>query len=137
MLYWAFGTVGPWRVLLLGLTVWIALAPPAVATRAQGVACSTGVLAATLSGTNEVPAVSTSGAGSVRLIVDPVGGVLTSAWGVGGLSSGITQGHIHEAAAGANGPAVVPFAALPSAGGSFSLLTSVPGGTLSKVLANP
>jgi Cu/Zn superoxide dismutase len=137
MLLTRFGACRATRLLLLGLMALAALMSSAAGTVAQGATCASGVLAATLNGASEVPAVSTAGTGSVRLIVDPVSGVLTSAWGVGNLSSAIVAGHIHEGAVGVNGPIVVPFADLPAAGGSFSLLSSAPPTTLANVLANP
>ena len=50
------------RLLLLGLTAWLALASPAVSTLAQGAACPTGIMAATLVSSSEVPPVQAAGA---------------------------------------------------------------------------
>lgn len=58
-----------------------------------------------LSGANEVPPVMTSASGSGTLVINPdmsVSGKVTTS-GVDG-----TMAHIHEAAAGKNGPVVVP-----------------------------
>lgn len=58
-----------------------------------------------LSGANEVPPVKTSAAGSGTIMVADDGAVSgsVSSTGVAG-----TAAHIHEAAAGANGPVIVP-----------------------------
>jgi hypothetical protein len=58
-----------------------------------------------LSGANEVPANATTAAGSGTVTINPdfsVSGVIVAA----GMTA--TAAHIHEAAAGANGPVVVP-----------------------------
>ena len=59
----------------------------------------------TLSGANEVPPVKTSASGSGTITVEEDGAVSgsVSATGVAG-----TAAHIHEGAAGANGPVIVP-----------------------------
>ena len=60
----------------------------------------------TLSGANEVPAVSTSATGSGNVTVGADGSVSASIT-VKGMKG--TAAHIHEAAAGSNGPVIVPF----------------------------
>ena len=60
----------------------------------------------TLRGDNEVPPVSTSATGTGNVSVGSDGSV-TASITVKGMSG--TAAHIHEAAAGANGPVIVPF----------------------------
>jgi hypothetical protein len=60
----------------------------------------------TLSGANEVPPVGTQATGSGNVTVGSDGSV-TASITVKGMSG--TAAHIHEAAAGANGPVIVPF----------------------------
>ena len=60
----------------------------------------------TLSGANEVPPVSTSATGTGNVTVGSDGSV-TASITVKGMNG--TAAHIHEAAAGANGPVIVPF----------------------------
>ena len=59
----------------------------------------------TLSGANEVPPVTTSAAGSGTITVGDDGAVSGSVTTTGVAG---TAAHIHEAAAGANGPVIVP-----------------------------
>ena len=59
-----------------------------------------------LSGANEVPPVSTSATGSGNVTVGADGSVMATIT-VKGMAG--TAAHIHEAAAGANGPVIVPF----------------------------
>ena len=76
--------------------------------------CSSGPLAnlmgggesVTLSGANEVPAVATSASGSGTVTVKSDCSV-SARITVTGMTA--TAAHIHEAAAGANGPVIVPF----------------------------
>lgn len=60
----------------------------------------------TLSGNNEVPAVATSASGSGTVTIKEDRSVSVHIV-VTGMTA--TAGHIHEAAAGANGPVIVPF----------------------------
>jgi hypothetical protein len=60
----------------------------------------------TLSGSNEVPAVNTSAAGTAVVTIKPDHSV-TAKVTVTGMTA--TASHIHEAAAGTNGPVIVPF----------------------------
>lgn len=100
--------------------------------------CGTNTLMATLTGSSQVPAVSTAGGGSVRLVLDPLTGRITGTWGVGALSAGITGAHIHQGAAGTNGPVVVDFTpATPSNGGSYVTVTTVAPSLVAAILANP
>jgi hypothetical protein len=59
-----------------------------------------------LSGSNEVPPVTTSASGSGTVTIKPDGSVSAHIT-VTGMTA--TASHIHEGAAGANGPVVVPF----------------------------
>jgi len=60
----------------------------------------------TLTGAEEVPAVTTSATGSATVDIKPDRSV-TATVTVSGMTA--TASHIHEAAAGANGPVIVPF----------------------------
>ena len=60
----------------------------------------------TLSGANEVPPVTTDATGSATVDIKPDRSV-TAKVTVSGMTA--TASHIHEAAAGANGPVIVPF----------------------------
>ena len=75
--------------------------------------CSTGPMSGmmygqtiALSGANEVPAVTTSASGSGTVTINPDRSV-TATITVTGMTA--TASHIHEGAAGANGPVIVPF----------------------------
>jgi hypothetical protein len=82
-----------------------------------------------LRGADEVPPVATTGAGAVRLTIDPISGVIKGEWLIRGLTGGnITLAHIHQAPVGVNGPPVVDFFqgnTIPPTGGSFNT-TSTP-----------
>jgi CHRD domain len=60
----------------------------------------------TLSGGSEVPAVTTTATGTAMVTISPDRSVKVSVT-VSGMTA--TASHIHEAAAGANGPVIVPF----------------------------
>ncbi len=60
----------------------------------------------TLSGANEVPAVSTAASGVSTIAIAPDGGV-TGSVTVTGMTP--TAGHIHQGAVGVAGPVIVPF----------------------------
>jgi hypothetical protein len=60
-----------------------------------------------LSGTQQVPAVQTSGSGSADLTYDPSTRVVTWSITYSGLSSPATMAHFHNGAEGKNGPVVV------------------------------
>jgi hypothetical protein len=60
----------------------------------------------TLTGANEVPAVDTKATGTATITVKP-DRTVTARVTVSGMTP--TAAHIHEAAAGANGPVIVPF----------------------------
>lgn len=60
----------------------------------------------TLSGSNEVPPVSTSATGTATVTIKPDHSVIVKE-SVSGMTA--TASHIHEAAAGTNGPVIVPF----------------------------
>jgi hypothetical protein len=62
-----------------------------------------------LSGANEVPPVATNGTGAGTLVVDlSTGAVVSVSVVVSGMSSAVTASHIHQGAAGVNGPIIVP-----------------------------
>jgi len=85
----------------VGLTFSMA-AVPAVATAAP----QTAAYQATLSGAAEVPAVTTSASGAATAGYDADAGELDIAVAAYGLE-GVVMAHLHNAAAGANGPVVV------------------------------
>lgn len=60
----------------------------------------------TLSGSNEVPPVTTSATGTATVTIKPDHSVVVKE-SVTGMTA--TASHIHEAAAGTNGPVIVPF----------------------------
>lgn len=77
---------------------------------AGAVSAATTTYTATLSGNNEVPAVSTPAAGIATLILDDSGGFGASIplhLEFSGLTGTQNAVHIHEAPAGANGPAIL------------------------------
>jgi hypothetical protein len=79
------------------------------------------VVSAGLIGANQVPAVTTSGAGTVALTMDATAGTIAGQWNLAGLSSNATFGHIHAGDAGTNGGVIVDFSSsIPAAGGQFS-----------------
>lgn len=89
-----------------------------------------GMTSVTLSGTNEVPAVTTSATGMASATVS--GSMVMITGEFSGLSSPLmevagTPGHIHQAPAGANGDVVFPLAVTSSDGmsGTFSLSTEL------------
>ena len=67
---------------------------------------STGAQEITLSGSNEVPPVSTPATGTGTVTINPDRSV-TAKITVSGMTA--TASHIHEGAAGTNGPVIVPF----------------------------
>ncbi len=70
---------------------------------------------ATLKGADEVPANTTTGAGSVTAKLDTTTGAFTYAITYGGLTGPATMAHFHgPAAVGANAPPVIVIKSLPS-----------------------
>jgi hypothetical protein len=71
---------------------------------------------ATMAGTNEVPANTTTGSGTFTATLDTSTNVFTYDVTFSGLSSNVTLGHIHgPAAAGVNAGTTINFATLPGA----------------------
>jgi plastocyanin len=102
------------------------------------VGCGTGTLGALLLPSNEVPPRTAGATGEVTLTFDRAGGTITGTWNVVGPSGNIVAAHIHQNAAGANGPVVVPFNPLPTGGGRFSTTTTgVAPELIANILANP
>ena len=83
-----------------------ALLPVVVACGDNGPSSPATSFTATLSGANEVPPVTTDATGSATVDIKPDRSV-TAKVTVSGMTA--TASHIHEAAAGANGPVIVPF----------------------------
>jgi plastocyanin len=96
-------------------------------------ACTTGALGATLQLSNEVPPHAVGAEGMVTLAFDLANGMVSGQWQVGTPSSNFTAAHIHQNAAGVNGPVVVPFSGIPVTGGAFSTSTT---GQASQLLTN-
>jgi hypothetical protein len=69
---------------------------------------------ATLSGTQEVPAVSTSGAGNGWVVISTDGSTITYYLAHSGLSGAPAAAHIHLGAVGVNGGVMIPLVAGPS-----------------------
>jgi len=63
-----------------------------------------------LSGLQEVPPVATPGTGTATLDVNLATGALSGTVTFSGLTSNATASHIHQAAAGVNGPIIIPLA---------------------------
>jgi len=63
-----------------------------------------------LSGLQEVPPVNTPGSGTATLDVNVVTGALSGTLTFSGLTSNATASHIHQGAAGVNGPIIIPLA---------------------------
>ena len=80
-----------------------------------------------LSGAQEVPVVATPGSGTASLTVDLGSGALSGTVTFTGLTSNATLAHIHEGAAGVNGPVAIPLEG--GAGGTAGVWT-VPAGTV-------
>lgn len=72
---------------------------------------------AALSGANEVPAVTTTASGTGVLAFDPATSRITGFVQTSGITG--TQAHIHEAAAGVNGGAIVPLTETPAGSGHW------------------
>jgi hypothetical protein len=66
-----------------------------------------------LSGASELPPVATNGTGTGTLVVNlSTGAVVSVSVMVTGMSSLVTASHIHEGAAGVNGPIIVPITSI-------------------------
>ena len=83
---------------------------------------------ATLLGANEVPAVTTTGAGSAELVLEDSNSILYTISTTAATDS-VTMVHIHAGAAGANGPVMLWFfpndlARAPGTGGGFAARVS-------------
>ena len=92
-----------------------------------GAASSAITITAILNGNQAVPPVATAGIGSAVLTVNFVTGGLGGTLSFSGLSSVATAAHIHEGAAGVNGPIIIPLA---GAIGLTSGTWTVPPGTV-------
>lgn len=93
-----------------------------------------------LSGANEVPAVTTSGSGRAEVTLDTTTNTYTAFVQVAGLSGTLAASHIHEAAAGSNGPVVQNLGGLSAyvaaANGFYAgKFTGTYGGRLAELLA--
>jgi hypothetical protein len=78
----------------------------AIAVGCTSMSASTDTQTVTLSGANEVPPVTTAATGTATVTIKPDRSVSVKV-SVSGMTA--TASHIHEGAAGANGPVIVPF----------------------------
>lgn len=90
--------------LLGGIAAAGAMALLAACSNMQGMM---GMQNVALSGANEVPPVSTTAAGTGSVSVNPADKAVRAKITVTGMTA--TAAHIHQGAAGANGPVIVPF----------------------------
>jgi hypothetical protein len=98
--------LGP--IAALSLLAVVAFLPAAVA------GASDEVYTGTLSGSAEVPSVSTQGTGTVYVFINPAGTELKYAVSYTGLSGSLVAAHINGAAAGVSGPIMFTLAVGPS-----------------------
>ena len=77
-------------------------------------AAGSNVLTAKLTGSHEVPAVTSDGWGSARVVVQGDGASMFYQVSYGGLTGAVVAAHIHLGAIGANGPVALPLAVGPS-----------------------
>jgi plastocyanin len=99
--------------------------------------CGSDTLRTSLRSSNEIPPKS-GATGEVMLAFDEAAGTITGTWNVAGASSNLSAAHIHQNAAGANGPVVVPFSAPPAGGGRYTTTTTgVNPELIANILANP
>src|SRR5207244_12022643 len=102
------------------------------------VPCGTGALAASLLISSEVPPKTAGASGQVTLTLNQAAGTISGSWNVSGPSGNITAAHIHQQAAGSNGPVGLPFSSLPPGGGQFTTTnTGVAAQLIANILANP
>lgn len=80
-----------------------------------------------LSGSQEVPAVTTSGNGVATFVINLSSGAISGSVTFSGLTSNAVASHIHQGAAGVNGPVIIP---LQGGNGSTSGVWQVPDGTV-------
>jgi hypothetical protein len=95
---------------------------------AAGIQDYSGVtIIAMLSGMQEVPPVATPGSGTATLDVNLATGAMSGTVTFTGLTSNATAAHIHQAAAGVNGPIIIP---LVGGAGATAGTWMVPAGTV-------
>lgn len=75
----------------------------------------------TLDGNQEVPTVTTAGTGTAVMAVNFDTGAVTGLLTFSGLSGPATAAHFHQAAAGTNGPVVIPLTAPAAASGTIAI----------------
>ena len=107
---------------------------------ASQLAAATMTLSATLSGTNQVPAVTSSASGRAVLTIDPATSAFSLSVTVSGLTEGFTASHLHEAPIGTNGGVVNNIGAASAftgaAGGFYAgTFTGTYGGNLGALLS--
>jgi hypothetical protein len=72
------------------------------------------VFTATLTGSAQVPPVTTSGKGTASVVINAAGTQVSYAVSYSGLSGPLAAAHIHVGAAGTNGPVALPLSVGPS-----------------------
>ena len=85
---------------------------------APATAATDAILKATMTGAGENPPNTSTATGSAFVFVDGDTNNVCVSFSFSGLSAPSTAGHIHEAAAGVNGPVVIPFPATAFGGTS-------------------
>lgn len=104
----------------------------------MGTSCPSGQIVVLLASGNEVPARTTSAQGMVALTLDGTAGTVTGNWTIVGQASNAVAAHIHQNVPGVNGPIVVGFSPLPTAGGAFTTTTApVNSALIANILQNP
>ena len=95
---------------VVGRSLWLSIGAAAILVAGCATTSSTGGTRLTLSGNNEVPAVSTAANGNGQLTIDPDQSVKGSV-STNGMSA--TAAHIHMGAAGENGPVIITLTKTP------------------------
>jgi len=90
----------------LRIFAWTIAGAVAILAGCQSMAPMMGAQTVALTGANEVPPVTTTATGSATVLIDADRSVRVTVT-VAGMTP--TASHIHEGAAGANGPVIVPF----------------------------
>ncbi len=113
-------TSRPLRILVPTLAAAAALAacgsmgPSQPPTTPPSASATTMSMVVDLSARQEVPPNASTGSGRATVALDRTTRVLTWSVAYGGLTGPVTGAHIHNGAAGTNGPVVVPFTVTPS-----------------------
>ncbi len=96
---------------------------PLLAFSAISTHAATITFTASLSGSNQVPVAASAGSGTGTFVFDTVAQDIMFTVSYSGLTSSAMMGHIHNGAAGMNGPIILPFS--PSPTGTSGTLTGM------------